>query len=96
MKMAAGGNVSGRYITDLYNASATNLPAVNDLVIQPDGNVFSITNVVKDTTSGAADGGGTFDLGPALFSIKGDTPSEDDILAKTKQYVDDAILNGKW
>ena len=42
------------------------------------------------------DGGGTFDLGPALFSIKGDTPSEDDILAKTKQYVDDDILNGKW
>lgn len=73
MKMAAGGNVNGRYITDLYNASATNLPAVNDLVVQPDGNVFSITSVTKDTTSGAADGGGTFDLGAALFSIKGDT-----------------------
>ena len=96
MKMTAGGNVGGRYITNLYNASATNLPAVNDLVIQPDGNVFSITNVVKDTTPGAANGGGTFDLGPALFSIKGNTPSEDDILAKTKQYVDDDILNGKW
>ena len=96
MKMTAGGNVSGRYITDLYNASATNLPAVNDLVVQPDGNVFSVTNVVKDTTPGAGDSGGTFDIGPALFSIKGNTPSEDDILAKTKQYVDDAILNGKW
>lgn len=96
MKMTAGGNVSGRYITDLYNASATNLPAVNDLVVQPYGSVFSVTNVIKDTTTGAADGGGTFDLGPALFSIKSDTPSEDDILAKTKQYVDDSILNGKW
>ena len=96
MKVTAGGNVSGRYITDLYNASATNLPAVNDLVIQPDGNVFSVTSVTKDTTTGAADGGGLFSLGPALFSIKGNTPSEDDILAKTKQYVDDDILNGKW
>ena len=93
MKMAAGGNVSGRFITDLYNASATNLPVVNDLVIQPDGNVFSITNVHEDPK---AAGGATFDIGPALFSIKGDTPSEDDILAKTKQYVDDDILNGKW
>ena len=96
MKMVAGGNVSGRYITDLYNASATNLPAINDLVIQPDGNVFSVTNVYKDPNPQAANGGGTFDLGPALFSIKGNTPSEDDILAKTKQYVDDDILNGKW
>ena len=96
MKMTAGGNVSGRYITDLYNASATNLPSANDLVVQPDGNVFSITNVYKDPNPQAANGGGTFDLGPALFSIKGDTPSEDDILAKTKQYVDDDILNGKW
>lgn len=96
MKMTAGGNVGGRYITDLYNASATNLPAVNDLVIQPDGNVFSITNVYKDYNPQAANGGSTFDLGPALFSIKGNTPSEDDILAKTKQYVDDDILNGKW
>ena len=95
MKMAAGGSVSGRYITDLYNASATNLPAVNDLVIQPDGNVFSITKVTKDSPT-ATDGGGTFDLGSALFSIKGDIPSEDDILAKTKQYVDDFILNNKW
>lgn len=85
--------LSGRWNTDLYNASATNLPAVNDLVIQPDGSVFSITNIAE---AGATYGGGTFDLGPALFSIKGDTPSEDDILAKTKQYVDDAILNGKW
>lgn len=96
MKMTAGGNVGGRNITDLYNASATNLPFVNDLVIQPDGNVFSITNVYKDPNPQAANGGGTFDIGPALFSIKGDTPSEDDILAKTKQYVDDAISNGKW
>lgn len=72
MKMTAGGNVSGRFITDLYNASASSLPEVNDLVVQPDGNVYSVTNVVKDTTPGAGDGGGTFNLGPAIFSIKGD------------------------
>ena len=96
MKMIAGGNVGGRYITDLYNASATNLPAVNDLVVQPDGSVFSITHVSKDSNPQAVNGGGTFDLGPSLFSIKGDTPSEADILAKTKKYVDDDILNGKW
>lgn len=62
--------LSGRWNTDLYNASATNLPAVNDLVIQPDGSVFSITNVYKDPNPQAANGGGTFDLGPSLFSIK--------------------------
>lgn len=72
MKMTAGGNVNGRYITDLYSASTSNLPEVNDLVVQPDGNVYIVTNVVKDTTPGAGDGGGTFDLGPAIFSIKGD------------------------
>lgn len=72
MKMIAGGNLIGRWFTDLYNTSATNLPAVNDLVVQPDGNVFSVINVVKDTNSGATDGGGTFDIGPAIYSIKGD------------------------
>ena len=70
MKMATGGNVSGRYITDLYNASATNLPSISDLVVQPDGNVFSIVKVTKDDS---ISGGGTFDIGPVLFSIKGDT-----------------------
>lgn len=97
MKMTAGGNVSGRNITDLYNASATNLPAVNDLVVQPDGNVYQVTGV--SNTDDGSNGGGTFNLGSALFSIKGAdgvSPSEDDILAKTKQYVDDDILNGKW
>ena len=69
MPIPAGGNVSGRWNTDLYNASAINLPVVNDLVIQPDGNVFSITKVTKDSST-ATDGGGTFDIGPVLFSIK--------------------------
>ena len=70
MKMVAGGNVGGRYITDLYNASTTNQPAINDIVVQPDGNVFSIVKVSKDSS---ISGGGTFDIGPTLFSIKGDT-----------------------
>jgi len=69
MKMIADGPVAGRYITDLYTASATNVPAVNDMVIQPDGNVFSIVNVETSTLSG--DGGYVFDMGPALYNIKG-------------------------
>lgn len=94
MKMTAGGNVSGRYITDLYSASASNLPEVNDLVVQPDGNVFSVTNVIKDTTTGAADGGGTFDLGPALFSIKGYKGDKGDTGATGPQGPkgDDAVI----
>lgn len=103
MKMATGGNVSGRYITDLYNASKTNMPMVGDTVLQPDGSVYQVTGV--SNIDDGSNGGGTFNLGSALFSIKGATgakgedgvsPSEDDILAKTKQYVDDDILNGKW
>ncbi|NMV54476.1 hypothetical protein FOL88_06055 [Lactobacillus reuteri] len=97
MKMTAGGNVSGRYITDLYSASTSNLPEVNDLVVQPDGNVYQVTGV--SNTDDGSNGGGTFNLGSALFSIKGAdgvSPSEDDILAKTKQYVDDDIENGTW
>lgn len=103
MKMAAGGNISGRYITDLYNASKTNMPMVGDTVLQPDGSVYQVIGV--SNTDDGNNGGGTFNLGASLFSIKGATgdkgadgvsPSEDDILAKTKQYVDDDILNGKW
>lgn len=103
MKMAAGGNVSGRYISDLYNASKTNMPMVGDTVLQPDGSVYQVTGVSNVATD--SNSGGTFNLGASLFSIKGATgakgadgvsPSEDDILAKTKQYVDDDILNGKW
>ncbi|WP_436677382.1 collagen-like protein [Lactiplantibacillus plantarum] len=75
MKIAAGGNVSGRWVTDLYNASRTNIPAVNDLVIQPDGNVFSVINVAKTTQANS--GGYTFDIGPVLYNIKGDTGSVD-------------------
>lgn len=103
MKMSAGGNISGRYITDLYNASKTNMPMVGDTVLQPDGSVYQVTGVSNTDTG--SNGGGTFSIGASLFSIKGATgdkgtdgvsPSEDDILAKTKQYVDDDILNGKW
>ena len=71
MKMTAGGNVSGRYITDLYNASKTNLPMVGDAVLQPDGNVYQVTGV--SNTDDGNTGGGTFDLGDVLFSTKGAT-----------------------
>lgn len=70
MKMTAGGNVSGRYITDLYNASSANLPMVGDTVLQPDGNVYQVTGV--SNTDDGSNGGGTFSLGSALFSIEGD------------------------
>ena len=103
MKMTAGGNISGRYISDLYNASKTNMPMIGDTVLQPDGSVYQVTGVSNVATD--SNGGGTFNLGASLFSIKGATgakgadgvsPSEDDILAKTKQYVDNFILNNKW
>ena len=69
MKMTAGGNVSGRWISDLYNASKTNLPVVGDTVLQPDGNVYKITGV--SYADGGSNGGGTFSLGDVLFSTKG-------------------------
>lgn len=69
MRMTAGGNVNGRWIDDLNNASKTNLPVVGDTVLQPDGNVYKITGVNLDDSSG---GGGTFSLGGVLFSTKGD------------------------
>lgn len=68
MKTTAGGNVSGRDITDLYNASNTNLPMVGDSVLQPDGNVYRVTGV--SDTDNSSNGGGSFNLGSALFSIK--------------------------
>lgn len=71
MKMTAGGNVNGRYITDLYNASKTNMPMVGDTVLQPDGSVYQVTGV--SNTDDGSNGGGTFNLGASLFSIKGAT-----------------------
>ncbi|WP_420327975.1 hypothetical protein [Lactiplantibacillus plantarum] len=82
MKTAAGGNVAGRWITDLYNASTTNLPAVNDLVIQPDGNVFSIVNVAKNTQPDSS--GYAFDIGPVLYNIKGDKGDTPDLSTYTR------------
>lgn len=79
------------------------MPMVGDTVLQPDGSVYQVTGV--SNTDDGSNGGGTFNLGASLFSIKGAdgakgadgvSPSEDDILAKTKQYVDNDILNGKW
>lgn len=71
MKMAVGGNVSGRYITDLYNASKTNMPMVGDMVLQPGGSVYQVTGV--SNTDDGSNGGGTFNLGSALFSINDQT-----------------------
>lgn len=71
MKMTVGGNLNGRYITELYNASKTNLPMVGDAVLQPDGNVYQVTGV--SNTDDGKNGGGTFNLGGVLFSTKGAT-----------------------
>ena len=71
MKMTAGGNVSGRYISDLYNASNTNMPMVGDTVLQPDGSVYQVTGV--SNVDDGSNGGGTFNLGASLCSIKGAT-----------------------
>lgn len=70
MKMSAGGNVGGRYITDLYNASFSNQPMTGDIVLQPDGSVYQITSTTISSAT-ANDGGGTFNLGSSLYNIKG-------------------------
>lgn len=50
--------------------TTANPPKVGDTIIDLIGNVYQITNVVAGTTG---QGGGTFDYGPLLTSIKGAT-----------------------
>lgn len=71
MKMTAGGNLSGQCISDLNSASASNPPKVNDLVFQPDGSVVLVTAVTINNN--ASQGGGTFNTGPVLSKIVGQT-----------------------
>lgn len=57
------------WFTDLVNASATNPPKVNDIMINADGNVAMITKV--NITNDTGQGSGTFDYGPWVGNIKG-------------------------
>ena len=64
-----GPNQVQRWFIDLVNASASNPPKVNDIMINADGNIAMITNVNSDNYAG--EGGGTFDYGPWIGNIKG-------------------------
>lgn len=97
------------WFTDLVNASASNPPKVNDIIITEDGNMAMITKV--NITNDTGQGGGTFDYGPWVGNIKGPTgpagpagrtpvrgtdywtTADQDAI---KQWINDAILNGKW
>lgn len=64
-----GANRLGNWWSDLKPTPTTaNPPKVGDTIIDLLGNVYQITNVVVGTTQ---EGGGTFDYGPMLTSIKG-------------------------
>ena len=64
-----GPNQVQRWFIDLVNASASNPPKVNDIMINADGNMAMITKVNIDNDAG--EGGGTFDYGPWIGNIKG-------------------------
>lgn len=64
-----GANGAGRWWSDLKPApTTTNPPKVGDTIVDLVGNIYQITNIVTGTDYG---GGGTFDFGNLLISIKG-------------------------
>lgn len=64
-----GPNLGLQWFNNLVNASASNPPKVNDIMINAEGNMAMITkvNITNDTDQG----GGTFDYGPWIGNIKG-------------------------
>lgn len=77
-------NRTGNWWSDLKPAPTTdNPPKLGDTLVDSAGNVYQITNVVVGTTE---EGGGTFDCGPILTSIKGATGDKGD-------KGDDAVVN---
>ena len=70
-RMHYGPNGIQKWFTDLTNASASNPPKVNDIMINADGNIAMITKV--NITNDAGEGGGTFNYGPWIGNIKGPT-----------------------
>ena len=64
-----GANRVGRWWSDLKPTPTTdNPPKVGDTIIDLVGKIYQITNVVVGT---AQQGGGVFDYGPMLTSVKG-------------------------
>ncbi|MCT1184194.1 hypothetical protein EFL99_13495, partial [Lactococcus lactis] len=64
-----GANRLGNWWSDLKPTPTTdNPPKVGDTIIDLIGNIYQITNVVVGTTQ---EGGGLFDYGPMLTSVKG-------------------------
>ena len=64
-----GSNGENCWFTDLVNASASNPPKVNDIMINAEGNMAMITEV--NITNSTATGGGTFNYGSWVGNIKG-------------------------
>ena len=103
-KYARGGSLGGQYWSDLYNTKVGFGPQVGDLVIQSNGMITQVTAV--NASGNASQGGGTFDMGDVIGNMQGHTPvrgtdywtdaDKQSIYDETKQYVEDAILNGKW
>jgi hypothetical protein len=99
-KKAYGGNLQGKWWSDLYNTKVGFGPQVGDLVIQTNGMITQVTAV--NANGDASAGGGTFDIGAVIGNMQGHTPVRgtdywtDADKNEIKSYVDDAILNGKW
>ena len=66
-----GPNQKLQWFKDLANASASNPPKVNDIMINADGNMAMITRV--NINNYDDQGGGVFDYGPWVGNIKGPT-----------------------
>ena len=66
-----GPNQKLQWFKDLANASASNPPKVNDIMINADGNMAMITRV--NINNYDDQGGGVFDYGPWIGNIKGPT-----------------------
>ena len=99
-KNAYGGNLQGKWWSDLYNTKIGFGPQVGDLVIQSNGMITQVTAV--NASGDASAGGGTFDIGAVIGNMQGHTPVRgtdywtDADKNEIKSYVNDAILNGKW
>ena len=103
-KYARGGNIGSQWWSDLYNTKVGFGPQVGDLVIQSNGMITQVTAV--DASGIVSTGGGTFSMGDVIGNMQGHTPvrgtdywtdaDKQSIYDETKQYVEDAILNGKW
>ncbi len=78
-----GANRLGNWWSDLKPTPTTdNPPKLGDTLIDLVGNIYQITKVVADTTQGG--GGGLFDYGPILTSVKGADGNPGKIVSDTE------------